>query len=368
MMAKSRRNFLKILGGGTVVAAVGVGAFLSTRTPMQALAPWESAGNYQDIRKWALSYALLAPNPHNRQPWQVDLSIANQVVIYRDKEKDLRHTDPFSRQLTIGMGCFLELLSIAATQQNHTVSYQLFPEGEEGPVAVATFTQGAQLEPLFAHVMQRRSCKKPFADQLVSNQLVQKLSAFAEVVTEHKQVDSLRKLSLSAWLVEANTPRTWRESVDLMRIGKAEINANPDGIDLGGALMESLNIAGIMTRESQLDKNSSGYKEGMNIYEKMLKATPAYCTISTAGNSRIDQIDAGRRWLRLNLQTTALGLSLHPISQVLQEYPEMSEHYNKVHSLLAKPGHTLQMFARLGYGPSVAHTPRWPLEAKIING
>lgn len=367
-MASSRRNFLKILGGGTVVAAVGVAGFLSTRTPEQALAPWDSAGHYQDVRKWALSYALLAPNPHNRQPWQVDLAVANQVTIYRDKEKDLRHTDPFSRQLTIGMGCFLELLAIAATHANNTVSYQLFPEGEDGPVAVATFTAGAKADPLFAHVMQRRSCKEAFTDQLVDADTVQKLSAFADVITAPKQVATLQQLSWDAWLVEANTERTWKESVDLMRIGKAEINANPDGIDLGGPLMESLKIAGIMTRESQLDKSSSGYKEGVKIYNEMLKATPAYCTISTASNSRIDQIDAGRRWLRLNLQTTALGLSVHPISQALQEYPEMSGHYNKVHSLLAKPGHTLQMFARLGYGPSVSRTPRWPLEAKIING
>ncbi|MBD5771472.1 Acg family FMN-binding oxidoreductase [Marinomonas colpomeniae] len=367
-MISSRRNFLKILGGGTVVAAAGMGTFLSTRTPEEALAPWDNAGNYQDVRKWALSYALLAPNPHNRQPWQVDLSTPNQITIYRDKEKDLRHTDPFSRQLTIGMGCFLELLSIAATHVNQRVSYQLFPEGENGPVAVATFIQGANADPLFYNVMKRRSCKEPFTDKLVANELVQKLNGFANVIIEPKQVATLQQLSWDAWLVEANTERTWKESVDLMRIGKAEINANPDGIDLGGPLMESLKIAGIMTRESQLDKTSSGYKEGREIYQKMLKATQAYCTIITAGNSRVDQIDAGRRWLRLNLQTTGLGLSLHPISQVLQEYPEMSEHYNKAHSLLAQPGHTVQMFARLGFGPSISRTPRWPLEAKIING
>ena len=367
-MASTRRNFLKILGGGTVIAAMGAGAFLSTRTPHKALAPWESAGNYTDVRKWALSYALLAPNPHNRQPWEVDLSIANQVTIYRDKEKDLRHTDPFSRQLTIGMGCFLELLSIAASQANHSVSYQLFPEGENGPVAVATFTKGAEADPLFAQVMERRSCKEAFTNQLISSVTVQKLTGFADVITDKQQVAELQKLSWDAWLVEANTPRAWKESIDLMRIGKAEINANPDGIDLGGPLMESLKIAGIMSRESQLDKSSSGYQEGVKMYRQMLKATPAYCTITTTSNSRIDQIDAGRRWLRLNLQTTALGLSLHPISQALQEYPEMSEHYNQAHSLLAKPGHTLQMFARLGFGPSVPRTPRWPLEAKIING
>ena len=104
----NRRTVLKVLGGGFILAAGGAGAFLSTRTPTKALAPWTDAGGYTEPRKRALSYAILAPNPHNRQPWLVDLSSENLVVIWRDKEKNLPETDPFDRQLTIGMGGFLE--------------------------------------------------------------------------------------------------------------------------------------------------------------------------------------------------------------------------------------------------------------------
>lgn len=69
----------------------------------------------------ALSYVILAPNPHNRQPWVVDLSQSDQIVIWRDKEKNLPETDPLDRQLTIGMACFLEQLKIAASQTGHCV-------------------------------------------------------------------------------------------------------------------------------------------------------------------------------------------------------------------------------------------------------
>jgi hypothetical protein len=367
-MQSSRRNFLTIIGGGVVIAATGAGSFLMTRTPEKALAPWDMAGNYQDVRKWALSYALLAPNPHNRQPWEVDLSVADQISIHRDKSKNLPHTDPFDRQLTIGMGCFLELLSLSATHANYSVAYKLFPEGEDGPIAVATLTKGATRDPLFDHVLARRSCKEPFLDKQLPASLLSQLDKYATIISDPGKVSTLKNLSWNAWLVEAQTPRTWKESVDLMRIGKAEIIANPDGIDLGGPLMETLKIVGIMSRESLLDKQSSGYKEGVKIYKKMLNATPAYCTITSASNSREDQINAGRQWMRLNLKTTALGLSLHPISQVLQEYPEMAENYNRAHDLLAEPGYKVQMLGRLGFGPTTARTPRWPLEAKIING
>ena len=68
-MTYSRRKTLGLIGGGTIVAATGgIAVFAKTRTPTKALAPWDMAGNYDDPRLRALSYALLAPNPHNRQP------------------------------------------------------------------------------------------------------------------------------------------------------------------------------------------------------------------------------------------------------------------------------------------------------------
>lgn len=364
----NRRNFLKIVGGGTVVAAAGIGGFVTTRTPTVALAPWADAGQYEDYRKNALSYALLAPNPHNRQPWQVDLSQADKAVIYRDKERNLPHTDPYDRQLTIGMGCFLELLRIAASQSGHKVIFELFPNGEDGPVAIANFSEGAFPDPLFEYVLERSSCKEPFEERAVEENLIGKLSTHADVIFDPGKVAELRQLTLDAWNVEANLPRTLKESVDLFRIGKAEINANPDGIDLGGPFLESLALVGILTRESQLDSTSSGFAEGVKMYSAMLIATPAYATIKTNANTRDDQIDAGARWLRLNLMTTSLGLSLHPVSQALQEFPEMAAHYDTAHKLLAKPGETVQMLGRLGYGPATGRSPRWPLEAKLLNG
>jgi len=365
-MQASRRNFLKIIGGGTIVAAAGVGSFVTTRTPYKAQAPWDAAGTYADPRKWALSYALLAPNPHNRQPWEVDLSTPNQVTIFRNKSKALPHTDPYSRQLTIGMGCFLELLRIAASQKGFDVDYDLFPEGDAGPIAVAIFKDGAQPDMLFNYVMDRRSCKEPFSGQKILSTQKEELASFSNIITDKTRVASVKKLTWDAWLTEANTPLAYKESVDLMRMGKAEINENPDGIDIGGPFLESLMLVGALTREAQMDKNSTSYKQGINIYNKMLNATPAYAYLTTNTNTRVDQIKTGIKWLRLNLKTTAMGLSLHPVSQALQEYDEMREHYETVHKLLAKNGETVQMLGRLGYGPVIPKTPRWPLEKSII--
>ncbi|WP_254796761.1 hypothetical protein [Sulfitobacter albidus] len=165
----NRRNFLKITGGGIVLAAGSTALFAATRTPEAALAPWDMAGSYADARMNALSHAILAPNPHNRQPWIVRLDGDDGLTLFFDTDKQLPHTDPFDRQLTIGLGCFLELLRMAARADGFDTDVTLFPEGEamEGldqrPVAHVTFRSAdAVADPLAAHILTRRSNKEPF--------------------------------------------------------------------------------------------------------------------------------------------------------------------------------------------------------------
>jgi len=75
----------------------------------------------------------------------------------------------------------------------------------------------------------------------------------------------------------------------------------------------------------------------------------------------------GADWLRVNLAATAAGVAFQPLSQALQEYPEMAALYRDLHARLAPQGGTVQMLARIGHGPEVAPSPRWPLEAKILD-
>ncbi len=361
----TRRKFLTILGGGTILAATGATGFVATRTPTKALAPWQPQ-TYNDPRKAALSYALLAPNPHNRQPWLIELIGDDTVIIHRDEERDLPQTDPHHRQLFIGLGAFVETMVLAAGAQGYKVDLSLLPEGDDGPIASAIFSGGGNADPLAGQILQRHSNKEPYSSQRLSDNQIAVLSDFATLYIDEQQVAPIRAMTRRAFDIETNTPHTLKESVDLMRIGKAEINANPDGIELSDPLLEVLRRLGMLTEEALMDTEHPGNKAHLREYHAMLEATPHYAVLTTQNNTRSDQLDSGRQLMRLYLKATEAGIGLHPVSQALQEYAEMKEEYALAHELLAPKGHTVQMLLRMGIGPEPVATPRWPLESRII--
>ena len=380
----NRRKFLAIAGGGVILAAGAAVGLRVTRTPQTAFLPWEQAGSlYDEPRRKALSYAILAPNPHNRQPWIVDLSQPDIVVLTADQNQLLPHTDPNNRQITVGLGCFLELMSMAAAREGYRVEMDLFPNGsdseklDERVVCEARFVHDPAVlkDQLFDHVLTRRSFKEPFdMSRKVTQSVVDQIAGAAvhgnraKGSNDAEHVAQLRDLTREALMVEFNTPRTYKESVDLFRIGAPEVDANPDGIDLAGPFVETLALTGGMSRELALDPNSMAFSEGKKMVAEQCETAMAHVWLASPGNSRVDQINAGRDWVRMNLAAASLGIGIHPMSQCLQEFPEMAKWYEAVHHKLAKPQETVQMLARLGYGESIAPSPRWPLEKKIKQG
>jgi len=382
-MALTRRRVLLGLAGGATVIAVGGGAlFATTRTPHAALAPWDDPGaGVSDPRIKALEWAVLVPNPHNRQPWLVELVGSDEAVLYCDLDRRLPMTDPFDRQITIGLGCFIEMFVEAAGADGFGVTVTPFPEGEpaerarldERPVARLKLVEGAgQADPLFAAASYRRTNREAYEDRPIEPDHV---AAMANAVTrttfgavhDRDGTAALTDLAAHGSTTEMQTHRTHQESVDLMRIGKAEINANPDGISLGGPLLEALALAGLISREALADPESQAYAEGVRRFDAMLATAAGWVWLTSAGNTRADQIATGRDWLRLHLAAKAAGLDLQPFSQGLQEYPEMAPVYADIHAHLgvAAPGR-VQMLARIGYGPPVPPSPRWPAASRIL--
>lgn len=378
----NRRNFLKIAGSTAVIVAASGAVFVATRTPAKALKPWQDAGSiYTDPMRRALSYAILAPNPHNRQPWVVDLKSDSEAVLTCDLDRSLPVTDPFSRQIVIGLGCFLETLSIAAAEQGYVADISYFPQGEtadrldQRPIAHIRLRKNEMLapDPLFAEILRRHTNRNTYdTARPIVDATVKRLQGVAGgpvrigVTNGGAELEFLRTLSRDAMLVEMKTPEAYQETIDLMRIGKAEIETNPDGISLGGAFLETLSLIGILSRESLADPSSKSFQIGLDMVEQGAMTSMGFVWINTKGNDRPAQIEAGRAYMRIALQATADELAIQPMSQALQEYPEMAPYYKLVHeNLTEQSGETVQMLIRIGYSEAIGPTPRWGLDTKI---
>lgn len=387
-----RRNFIRLVGGGAVLAATASLAGCSSDYPAASVAAWQGPGGEPDVRRWALAHALLAPNSHNRQPWWVDVREADAITLHVDRDRTLPMTDPWFRQIMVSQGTFLELLVIALQERGLDPQVQLFPQGEPGekvlddrPVARVSWTPGAPApakDPLFAQILRRHTAKVGYdTTRPVAPAHVQALQAVVPptvvlgATLEPVRVAALRTLCLESGKVEIGTPRTMMESLRLMRIGPTEIARHRDGITLMSPFVRVLSAIGLFDRTQPPPVGSTGYKGALQLFEEQSSTAMGFVWLGTdqaaaraAGRIRASQVEAGRAYARLQLKATELGLQVHPMSQANQEFDEMKPWYDKLHQMLhGQPAseRVVQMFCRIGYCANQPHTPRREL-ASIV--
>jgi hypothetical protein len=385
----NRRHIVRIAGGGFIAAATMTTlSGCSTDMPPEAIVAWQAPAESLDIRRWVLSHALLAPHAHNLQSWLVDLDSSDTIVLRMDLKRLLPETDPLSRQLVISQGTFIEVLDLAARQRGYRTELTPFPEGEfsatapdNRPTARIRLVRDVQVQPdpLFAQVFKRHThrgvyeARTPDAAALQAvRESVKGLPVTLGMVTRGEVSTMARhaQIAMDAWRTELVTPRTLLESYHVLRIGPKEIAQHRDGISLNSPMVRALTALGLFDRTQASAPDSAEIKGQLERFNAGIASTPAYFWLSTEHNDRTTQLLAGRAYVRAQLAATAQGLSMHPLSQALQEYPEQAPHFKAVHQLLgaAERGHTVQMWTRLGYGPAIGPSPRRGLEAHLVTG
>lgn len=385
-----RRRFIRLAGGGTVAAAtagtLAACGVAGSQFPAEAVEAWHGPVGETDVRRRAVAYAITAPNSHNLQPWLVDLREPGAITLRTDPARVLPQTDPWGRQILIGHGAFLELLVMALAQQGVASHVQLWPQGElppeparwDGrPVARVTLRPGGTRDPLFSQVLLRHTPKTDFdtTRAVAPEVLARLLHSVPESAPLHvggtvnaDQLPALRALCWDSARVELLTPRTMLESLQLTRAGPAEILQHRDGISINSPFVRAVAALGLFDRSVPPAEGSAAYRSAMGRFEGHSRTAMGFVWI-TGPNTRTDQIHTGRLYVRQQLQATALGLGMHPMSQAVQEFAEMAPHYERVHQqVLGRPAPrsaqepTVQMFSRIGYvRGEVPAAPRRPL-------
>jgi hypothetical protein len=117
-----RRNFLKLVGNGAAVIAVGALGVTTWRAVDQGVFSTNTGPAYVAWQDWNLPAqdhldlvraAILAANAHDSQPWLFKLG-ANNIDLYANTVRNFGTIDPFRREMYISLGCALENLLLAA--------------------------------------------------------------------------------------------------------------------------------------------------------------------------------------------------------------------------------------------------------------
>jgi hypothetical protein len=330
----------------------------------------------------ALRYGITAPSAHNTQPWLIELDSDTEARLYFDPKRALPATDPPGRQVHISHGTLIEMTVIAATSLGYSAEIELLPDGEMSlpefgtkPTAILRLVAEPDqpVDPLFAQILSRRSSRlahdgPPLTDEERSR--IQTQARFAGVEVGWVPRDLLATvldIAARAMTIEVNDRAMFDETLQWFRFSDQEITEKGDGLhlDTSGLSGLSLTLGRLFTKPRTWHKpyNRRPYLNG---FVKSVRTTRALLTLTTATNTMRDWITTGRSYVRAQLSANELGLRFQPISQVLQEYPQMDQLRTEIENLIGVTAPAkLQMLVRVGRTQQPGLSPRRTLSSLI---
>lgn len=373
-MFKTRRDFLSLVGTGITFSLLNTGC--SSKIPEESLATWNSH-NYEDIRYVILSYALLAPSAHNLQSWRVKMVDEDTVLLFCDTNRLLPQTDPLNRQIMISQGAFLEFFKIAAQNFGYKCMIDFsFKENENSlkynPIAKITLEKSKDLpkDELFDVITKRTTNRNFYKNIELSNEQINYIKQSVtnypvEVIFSSSKLE--KDIAKKAWVTEFYTSSKILETYKYMRIGESEINKYKDGICINDPVVKFLAFTGLFDRNQAPKTDGYAVRTQINHFNEKIDSTNNFIYLLSNNNDKLSQIKTGMAYARVQLIATKMGLSMHPLSQALQEYKEQEESYKTIHSLIAKDNQTIQMWCRIGISnEEVGKSPRRDIKSFIM--
>jgi len=337
----------------------------------------------QDIRRLLVARALTAPSPLNIQPWMVRFPSPGRIDLFIDPDRILPARDPYFRQILIAHGAFLENLDIAARDQGFRTDITLFPSGWPGarldltdPVARIDLVEDNTVEndPLAAALSLRCTSRRPYRDSGISPGTLTQLSdAYDQcfipmgLLSDPGSRSAIASFLEQATVIEFAGEERFRELLSFMPVTRHEHRRDGYGLSHAGLSPPSRFFARLRMALLAEERRDAFLKETLIKLARQQAATAAaYGWITTTGNLRVEQLNAGRAFERVALTAASLGLSLQPMNQILSDCPGIEDLRKEFSGFLGiRETRTIQMFFRIGFAAQVPHTSRRPVEAII---
>jgi hypothetical protein len=336
----------------------------------------------------AIGYGIHAPNPHNTQAWKFELLSERAALLYIDERRLLPAADPRARQIHIGAGCCLETIAVAMSSHGFDTDVEYLPSGAHGldqtgrqPVARVSLRPSPSARPdsLANFIHERQTNRRPYNGPLLRDHEVEQIRSLAPardfellIVSQPEAMRPLLDIFYRAQEIEVGTRRVHDETRRWFRFNEKQRRSHRDGLSIPqigtdgwkGRLIEWTLLNG--SRAMWFSPLST--RSVLKTYRAGIESARAVALLKTRTNDQLDWLKVGRGFARFQLALTSLGLTCHPYSQVLQEYPEMAQLQAEFNRLLGVQGaEKIQMAVRIGRAQRAYVAPRRDAEELLID-
>jgi nitroreductase len=336
------------------------------------LAPWSiSADNYpadsyaSDQLEFLLQYALLAPSPHNTQPWLFRINTTD-AELYLDRRRLLPVVDPEAREMVLSCGAALSNLRIATEYFSHSFQVEILPD-PANPQFIARFHLGLQGETtgeditLFHAITQRHTNRLPFEDKPIPTNLLEEWTALAGELGCWflPYQDDTSRQTLAALVAEGDQ-RQWSDKpfrAELAQWIRTKPAEHGDGL--------SPSVAGVGERmsfaSSFLVRNFNRGEGQAATDREVVLHSPVLAVLGTASDDLPAWINAGQALQRILLAARSEDIWSSFLNQPV-EIPDLRLRLSEAIGASGFP----QVLLRLGYGPEAPPAPRRSLRQMLL--
>ena len=290
------------------------------------------------------------------QSWRLEAVPGRPEVrrLVLDSTRLLPQTDPPQRQLTVSLGCFLAVLEDTAAGLGAKVSWTPLADV---PGALVTLGEGTtpgvpseNLDTLAAPTVKYRTTALALEGPL-RRELSMRYSTASVTfrwVADSGEVTVGKAWARNAFHREMELPRTRNESIAYTRIGEAARRSRPWGITLLPNFPRG-ELFWVEAFEGLFPESDEAYaRDSERLFAQALEPVEQLLVVTSRGNGNLERLQAGEALQRLWLDVIARGGGrLLPLSQGLEEFPEMAPLYGEAIRRWAGEGETVQMVLAL---------------------
>ena len=318
----------------------------------------------RDLLQRVVGLALRAPSVHNSQPWLWRIVDDTTLELYADRRRQLAVADPDGRNLAISCGAAVHHVHEAGRSLGLAVRIDVLPVASNlDLLARVRFSAGLPAADASSRLrtMERRCTdRRRFTSWPVPHSRVQKLAEAATGwgayavpiadVTAHFRAELLMQRAMTLQAAERRYADEQAAWVEHSRVdGIPALSAAPPSAGRGDERPNRF------TSHSQPDPSS-----------RVVQGSDGLVAICTAHDDQASWILAGETLSALWLEATRAGLSIVPLSQVI-EVPETRESLRQdVFAGMARP----HLLLRVGWQEiardTLPATPRRPLSEVLL--